>query len=251
MISPLNILSVLLLSLSVLAKPHASPNANIHRDLALRARGDLQKRGGFSGRFTWFADGLGACGKYNTPSQHIVALNSAQYGGGSPGPQCFKMISITANGKTATAQIMDECPGCPYGGLDMSTGLFQVFADLGAGVLQGTWDFIDGSGNSGNNGDSGAAKPSPTSTWHPPPSTTHHDPPFTPADHVATTTSKSKETSDSTTSTSTSTSKTVDVTSGAASGLAVPSGTSQQGVLGDLTDVMLGMGGIVGAGGHI
>ena len=38
----------------------------------------------------------------------IVALNAPQYGGGSPGPQCFKSITITYGGKTAQATIMDE-----------------------------------------------------------------------------------------------------------------------------------------------
>src|SRR5947209_5246715 len=38
----------------------------------------------------------------------IVALNVNQYGGGYPGPECFKSITITVGGKTAQATIMDE-----------------------------------------------------------------------------------------------------------------------------------------------
>ena len=38
----------------------------------------------------------------------IVALNVAQYGGGSPGPECFKSITIEVGSKTAQATIMDE-----------------------------------------------------------------------------------------------------------------------------------------------
>ncbi|EIW84969.1 plant expansin, partial [Coniophora puteana RWD-64-598 SS2] len=87
---------------------------------------------------TFFADGLGACGATNSPSDFIVALNSAQYGSGG---YCFQMITITYNGKTTQAQITDECPGCPYGGLDMSTGLFDFFADPSAGVIYGEWSF--------------------------------------------------------------------------------------------------------------
>jgi hypothetical protein len=44
-------------------------------------------------------------------SDFIVALNAPQYGNGYPGPNCFKQIQISANGKTATATIMDQCPG--------------------------------------------------------------------------------------------------------------------------------------------
>jgi hypothetical protein len=38
---------------------------------------------------------------------------------------------------------MDECMGCPYGGLDFSTGLFSYFASQDAGVLYGSWWFND------------------------------------------------------------------------------------------------------------
>ncbi|KAH8111958.1 hypothetical protein DFH11DRAFT_1611018, partial [Phellopilus nigrolimitatus] len=41
-------------------------------------------------------------------SFQVVALNSAQFGSGFPGPNCLKKISISANGKTATAQIVDN-----------------------------------------------------------------------------------------------------------------------------------------------
>jgi len=41
---------------------------------------------------------------------YIVALNSAQYGGGYPGPQCFKSITITGGNRNghAVATIKDE-----------------------------------------------------------------------------------------------------------------------------------------------
>jgi hypothetical protein len=47
----------------------------------------------------------GACGIVNKASDFIVALNSAQYAGGE---HCFKMITITVNGKSTQAQITDE-----------------------------------------------------------------------------------------------------------------------------------------------
>ncbi|OSX64925.1 hypothetical protein POSPLADRAFT_1114052, partial [Postia placenta MAD-698-R-SB12] len=108
--------------------------------VAHRPRGELARRQSYSNaRFTYYSVGMGACGQESQPSDFIVALDTALYGDGYPGPQCFKSITITANGKTTTATIMDECPGCPSGGLDMSEGLFQFFADLSVGVLYGTW----------------------------------------------------------------------------------------------------------------
>ncbi|KAG2147144.1 RlpA-like double-psi beta-barrel-protein domain-containing protein-containing protein, partial [Suillus cothurnatus] len=130
-------------------------------DLAVRAPGDVDmyKRDYANSRLTYYAVGLGACGTVNQPSDFIVALNSAQFGSGS---YCYQMITITCNGLTAQAQITDECPGCPYAGLDLSQGLFQFFAPLGDGVIYGSWSF----------GSSPAPAPSPTSTWQPPPAPT-------------------------------------------------------------------------------
>lgn len=97
---------------------------------------------GFGGRATFYATGLGACGDWNNDSDYIVALNSAQYGSGYPGPQCGKQIEISANGKTAIATIKDECPTCNYGDLDMSPSLFNVFSTPDAGVFQMNWDWV-------------------------------------------------------------------------------------------------------------
>ena len=50
--------------------------------------------------------------------------------------------------------------GCPDHALDFSKGLFEHFADLGAGVLTGNWWFNDGS----NNGGGQQQQPEPTTT---------------------------------------------------------------------------------------
>lgn len=121
------------------------------RAAALQERANLTERQGqtFQGRATFFYVGLGACGQYSQPSDFMVALNTDQYGDGYPGPQCFKYITITYNGVTQVAQILDECPSCDYGGLDMSQGLFDTFADPSVGEFQMTWWFNDGSGGGG------------------------------------------------------------------------------------------------------
>lgn len=78
------------------------------------------------------------------------------------------MITITAKGKSTQAQIVDECPGCPYGGLDFSPGLFQYFASEDEGVITGSWVF-----------GSGDPPPAPTTTWKPEPTTTWKPEPTT------------------------------------------------------------------------
>ncbi|KXN82563.1 hypothetical protein AN958_02414 [Leucoagaricus sp. SymC.cos] len=93
----------------------------------------------------------------------IVALDTALFGTGYPGPHCFQTITMTYNGKTTTARIMDRCPGCPYGGLDLSRDLFQFFDSLDKGVIYGSWSF----GSQGS--DDGDSEPATTKQ---PPETT-------------------------------------------------------------------------------
>ncbi|KAF8162927.1 hypothetical protein B0H34DRAFT_693468 [Crassisporium funariophilum] len=98
---------------------------------------ELEKR--FDGaRFTFYDAGLGACGKVNSNSEFVVAMNAGQFAGGA---HCFETITITVNGKSTQAQVVDLCPVCPFAGLDFSRGLFNFYANEGAGVLSGSWVF--------------------------------------------------------------------------------------------------------------
>ena len=49
----------------------------------------------------------GACyGKFYSDSQSVVALSTGWYNGGS---RCGKMITISANGRSTRAMVVDEC----------------------------------------------------------------------------------------------------------------------------------------------
>jgi len=112
--------------------------------------------------------GQGACGGNHSPGEHIVAMNTADYAGGSA---CGKTITITWQGKSSQATVVDECPTCDAGGIDLSEGLFQVFAGLGTGQIWVDWSFGSGAPPAPK------PKPTPTSTWKPPPpptTTSHH-----------------------------------------------------------------------------
>ncbi|KAF8554685.1 hypothetical protein OG21DRAFT_1375938, partial [Imleria badia] len=104
------------------------------------AYGQLEARTTYSGRGTWFHDGLGACGGENTDEDKIVALSPPMYGSGG---HCNKRVKITntANGKTAYGTVRDKCPGCGADDLDMSIGLFEELGNLSTGVLHISWDF--------------------------------------------------------------------------------------------------------------
>ncbi|KAF8965186.1 hypothetical protein BDZ97DRAFT_1659143 [Flammula alnicola] len=155
---------------------------HVEQNVTTRA---LEKR--FDGaRFTFYDAGLGACGQTNSASDF-------QYAGGA---HCFETISITVGSKTHSAQIVDECPGCPFAGLDFSRGLFDSFASESAGVLTGSWNF----------GGSAAPPPPPpppppTHTPPPPPpppkTTVHNTPTFTPPTTTHTTTAPASSASSS------------------------------------------------------
>ncbi|KAL7282155.1 hypothetical protein PYCCODRAFT_1373750 [Trametes coccinea BRFM310] len=102
---------------------------------------NLERRITHSGRGTFFHVGLGACGKHNVDSDHIVAISSKIFGSGG---NCEQFMEITndENGKTAFALVRDECPGCGAGDIDMSPSLFQALgASLDEGVIKVSWHF--------------------------------------------------------------------------------------------------------------
>jgi hypothetical protein len=97
--------------------------------------------GDYTGELTYYAPGLGACGWTNSDSEDIVALAAGMMGEQSNGnPWCGKMITITYNGVSHSAKIVDKCPGCSGASLDMSSTLFAKFAPLRDGRLyDATW----------------------------------------------------------------------------------------------------------------
>jgi len=186
----------------------------------------LRKR--FSGAATYYDVGLGACGGTNVPSDFIVALNAPQFddaGSGYPNPICGKSLTITHNGKTAQAAVVDKCPGCAYGDLDMSQGLFEYFESTGVGRFSMSWDW----GNA-------APAPAPTTSKDVPPApTTSAAPPPPPSPttttHSTTTQAAAPTTSSSnspTTSSSSSSSSGSDSISSSSSGSATSSSPSPQ-----------------------
>ena len=132
---------------------------------------------------------------------------------------------MSYNGKYTVATITDECPGCPYGGLDLSRGLFDFFASESDGVIYGTWNFLDGSSNPAPTTTSSTYTPPPpptttstTSTWTP---TTTQDQPSSTSTSSSTTSSQSSS-SYSPASSSDSSSSNSNYSPGATSGLTVP-----------------------------
>ncbi|KAG1762453.1 hypothetical protein EDD22DRAFT_891572 [Suillus occidentalis] len=226
----------------------------LNSDLAVRAPGDVDmyKRDFTNARFTYYAVGLGACGTTNQPGDFIVALNAMVtisnfcvfVNNSAAGENCYKEITITYNGLTASAQIVDECMGCPYGGLDFSEGLFQFFTPLGSGVISGSWSF-------------GSAPaplpliptsslqliPTPTTTWQPPPTTTPLSPSTTSSPSpTPSPSSPSSSLSSSSSSTSTTLSSSLSSASSTASSTTIPASAGSPSVFMNLNLAMVYLG---------
>ncbi|KAF8585028.1 hypothetical protein K439DRAFT_1616246 [Ramaria rubella] len=108
--------------------------------LATPLRNDtLSARQSFDGTATFFFQNgnPGACGQFHSDRDHIVALQTVAYDNGA---HCGATITITDTntGVTATGVVADKCPTCDgTGSIDLSQGLFEVFAPDSAGVFPG------------------------------------------------------------------------------------------------------------------
>ncbi|KAJ8132701.1 hypothetical protein O1611_g920 [Lasiodiplodia mahajangana] len=118
-----------LIALSAAASALAMPLNNNGNALAERS-------GDFTGDITYYQPGLGACGETNSDSEAVVALSPSQYNG-----NCGKSITITKDGKTAKAKVVDKCPSCASGAIDVSSTVFQSLADLSVGRTTVSWSF--------------------------------------------------------------------------------------------------------------
>ncbi|GAA5796358.1 hypothetical protein EDC94DRAFT_622602 [Helicostylum pulchrum] len=91
--------------------------------------------------------GVGSCGIQSSNSDHVVAVNHGQMDNGAnpnKNPKCNQKVKINGpNGKDIEADVVDTCPGCSHGCLDMSASLFElVCGSLDLGVCSINWDFV-------------------------------------------------------------------------------------------------------------
>ncbi|KAK8035234.1 RlpA-like double-psi beta-barrel-protein domain-containing protein-containing protein [Apiospora rasikravindrae] len=92
-----------------------------------------------SGDMTYYNPGLGSCGLTNADGDTVVALSPSQYA--EHPDACGKKIVINYGGKTATATVVDKCPGCNTDSIDVSPSVFQSLESLDAGRVQVSWSF--------------------------------------------------------------------------------------------------------------
>lgn len=87
-----------------------------------------------------FADGSGACSFPPTPNDLLVAaMNAPDYGNSEP---CGSCLLIQGPDGDVTVRVVDLCPECPVGHVDLSPEAFELIAPLSAGIVDVTWQYI-------------------------------------------------------------------------------------------------------------
>ncbi|KAL1918767.1 uncharacterized protein VTP21DRAFT_2789 [Calcarisporiella thermophila] len=96
----------------------------------------------FKGDGTFYDVGLGACGSTNSNSDMVAALNAPQFGSGNNGaPSCGKKVEVSGPKGKVTVTVVDKCPGCAHGDLDLSPAAFQKIADQAQGRVPISWQW--------------------------------------------------------------------------------------------------------------
>ncbi len=94
-----------------------------------------------SGVATYYdATGAGACSFDPSPNDlDVAAIDMPEWNGSAP---CGECVAVTGPQGSVTVRIVDLCPGCETGHLDLSMQAFSQIADVSAGRVPITWQVV-------------------------------------------------------------------------------------------------------------
>ncbi|CEP09737.1 hypothetical protein [Parasitella parasitica] len=99
---------------------------------------NIRARSSMSGGATFYSVGLGSCG-YSNSNEEMVAALSASLMGGANSALCGKSITVKSSSGSVTLKVVDSCPGCSEGDVDMSEAAFKKIGDPAQGRIPITW----------------------------------------------------------------------------------------------------------------
>lgn len=92
------------------------------------------------GEATWYhATGKGNCSFDASQDLMVAAINTKDYGDAA---MCGAYLSVTGPKGSVTVRVVDRCPGCKVGGLDLSKEAFAKIADMHDGRTPVTWQIV-------------------------------------------------------------------------------------------------------------
>lgn len=97
----------------------------------------LEARKSMSGDATYYDVGLGSCGESNSNNDMVAALSKDLMGGDNS--YCGQKISIKGDSGSVSVKVVDTCPSCDKGSIDLSPAAFKKLGDLGEGRIPITW----------------------------------------------------------------------------------------------------------------
>ena len=101
-----------------------------------------------AGQATYYdADGSGNCSFDAAPGDPLVAaMNTADYAASAA---CGACVAVDGPDGSTTVRIVDRCPGCPQGNIDLHPDAFAMLADPQLGIVPITWRYVScpGDGN--------------------------------------------------------------------------------------------------------
>ncbi|KAJ2065275.1 hypothetical protein GGI08_002248 [Coemansia sp. S2] len=103
---------------------------------------NVSAAGPFVGKLTWYNVGGDACGTKSKGTDMVAALNKPQYGDvDKVSPNCGKCAKIKGDKATIVVRIVDACPECKFGSLDLSKAAFKAVtkADGVANKISWSW----------------------------------------------------------------------------------------------------------------
>lgn len=94
-----------------------------------------------AGKATYYdADGSGNCSFPAAPGDPLVAaMNDADY---AQSAACGACVAIDGPDGSVTVRIVDRCPGCPQGDIDLHPDAFAAIADPQLGVVPIAWRYV-------------------------------------------------------------------------------------------------------------
>jgi expansin len=112
-----------------------------HRPAAAKGSGRIRFGTTYRGRATFYdADGGGNCSYPPSGDLMVGAMNQRDYANSQA---CGAYLAVTGpRGNTITIRVVDRCPECPPGAIDLSAQAFAKLADPSAGRISIRWRLV-------------------------------------------------------------------------------------------------------------
>jgi expansin len=140
-----NVLSIMLMGLLIASCNQSEidqPTENVTKASNVNDKLSSLYTSNFTGEGTFYSPtGLGNCSEEYPSNGMYAAMNKSQYNNSNA---CGSYVEITRKGTTkkVVVKILDQCPECPSGNIDLSKTAFLKLGTVAEGRIPITWKYI-------------------------------------------------------------------------------------------------------------